>query len=102
VSELEERHAGHERVAAQPGEEGDVTFVSDEPGVLGAGEHRGWQVDKLASAPRTIVNLKVLEELVEGMVVVIQDAARNNMLRLAHGMSVKQFTERYSFGLTNG
>ena len=51
VFELEERHARHEGVAAQPGEEGDVTFVSDEPGVLGAGEHRGRQVDKLAGAP---------------------------------------------------
>ena len=51
VFELEERHARHEGVAAQPGEEGDVTFVGDEPGVLGAGEHRGRQVDKLASAP---------------------------------------------------
>ena len=50
VFDLEERHARHEGVAAQPGEEGDVTFVGDEPGVLGAGEHRGRQVDKLASA----------------------------------------------------
>ena len=50
VFELEERHARHKGVAAQPGEEGDVTFVGDEPGVLGAGEHRSWQVDKLASA----------------------------------------------------
>jgi hypothetical protein len=27
VFELEERHAGHKGVAAQPGEESDVTFV---------------------------------------------------------------------------
>ena len=51
VFELEERHAEHKGVAAQPGEKGDVSFVSDEPGVLGAGEHRCRQVDKLASAP---------------------------------------------------
>jgi hypothetical protein len=63
-----------------------------------------WSGDTVAALPskRTIVNLKVLEELVEGMVVVIQDAARAGTLRPAHGMSVKQFTERYSFGITKG
>jgi len=63
-----------------------------------------WDGDTGAPLPprRTIVNLKVLEELVEGMVVVVQDAARDGSLRLAHGMLVKEFTERYSFGLTKG
>jgi hypothetical protein len=49
---------------------------------------------------RTFVNLKALEELVEGMVAVIQTDAKDGALRLAGGMPMKEFTERYSFRIT--
>jgi hypothetical protein len=38
VFELEERHARHEGVAAQPGEEGDVTLRRLSPPVVLAGQ----------------------------------------------------------------
>jgi hypothetical protein len=63
-----------------------------------------WNGNTSAPLPieRTVVNLKAFEELVEGMIRQVQLAAESGDLILAEGMTVKEFTERYSFRITAG
>ena len=49
--EGEERRAGHELVASQPGEQGHVALVEDEAGLLADPNQCAGQVDEPAVAP---------------------------------------------------
>ena len=57
-------------------------------------------INAFTTTDRTTINLKAFEELVEGVVSVIQELARADQLELGSDLTAMEFTIRYSMNVT--